>query len=450
MLVANGRWSVGVIAFIAPVLLVRYVRTRTLGRALGGGIAILSIANYVWWRGVFPLSGVSYAIASIVLGVVTLIPYLFDRRYAPRIGGALGTLVLPCAAVALELLHSAFSPFGSWGSYAYAQHSHGALLQLVSITGLTGVTFLVLWFASIVNDPSRSIAIAYAAIFGAVILFGALRTTGTSETVTIAAITPRVPTYTADVISGFRSRSSIDDGLLAATAAEASRGAKLVVWSEGAGIVDRNGEAALIERAASVAVQQQIWIELAYLVVGEKRYENKNVLVDSSGATVWSYNKAHPVPLMESCRPGDGRIPVAPTPFGRVATVICFDADFPRLVHQAGAQGADILLIPADDWREIAPLHATMARFRAIEQGVSIVRATSSGFSTVIDRFGRVRASADYFSGVRTLRAEVPSRGVQTIYSRFPDLFAIGCVALFALLVAAAEFPSVRVDVIAR
>ena len=106
MLFANGRWGVAAVTWIAPALLVRYVRTQPLGRALAGGILVLSAANFVWWRGVFPLSGAAYAIASIVLGIVTLVPYLLDRRFAARLGGLPGTLVLPSAAVTIETLNS--------------------------------------------------------------------------------------------------------------------------------------------------------------------------------------------------------------------------------------------------------------------------------------------------------------------------------------------------------
>ena len=237
----------------------------------------------------------------------------------------------------------------------------------------------------------------------------------------------------------FRSRAAIINAeLLAATGTAARQGARLVIWSEGAGIVETLDEPALLARAAGVAQNSDAWIELSYLALdrrGSATFENKNVLVDASGHRVWTYQKNHPVPGMEACVPGAGRVPVATTPFGRVATVICYDADFPRLVRQAA--GADVLLIPADDWREIAPMHASMARFRAVEQGLSIVRATSSGYSMVTDRFGRVRASRDSFSGSRTMIADVSRRGAPTIYARIGDAFSWSCLAAFSALLLA-------------
>jgi apolipoprotein N-acyltransferase len=38
---------------------------------------------------------------------------------------------------------------------------------------------------------------------------------------------------------------------------------------------------------------------------------------------------------MDPIDPGGGRVPTVDTPFGRLANVICFDADFPVLMRQA-------------------------------------------------------------------------------------------------------------------
>jgi apolipoprotein N-acyltransferase len=463
LLFANGRWGIAVVAWIAPALLVRFVRTQPFGVAFGGGLAALSIANYVWWRGIFPLPTVAFIVASIVLGFATLVPYLLDRRFAPRLGGLLGTLVLPAATVTIEMLNSKFSPYGSWGSMAYSQSGNLPLLQVLSFTGLAGVTFLLLWFAAAVNQSPRS-AIVCVVVTAIVVFAGSLRLVlaGATESVNIAAITPRIPTYTVrgdaanravyDVLSGIRRgrnanaaqwealrtrAAGINNGLLAASDQAIGDGAKIVLWSEGAGIVERADEDVLISQAADLARRRAAWIGLSFLTVdrrGGRTFENKSVLLEPSGAAAWIYRKAHPVPGMEACVPGDGRVPLATTPFGRVATVICYDADFPRLIRQAGVGGAEILLIPADDWPEIATTHSRMAAFRAIEQGLSIVRATSNGFSTVVDRYGRVRARSDYFSGVRTLRADVPRNGARTIYARIGDLAGWSCVALLLVL----------------
>ena len=87
--------------------------------------------------------------------------------------------------------------------------------------------------------------------------------------------------------------------------------------------------------------------------------ENKVVLIDSNGEINFEYKKAKPVPGERVVR-GDGKVPVHDTPFGRVAAVICFDMDFPTLIRQAGNAAADILLVPARDWKAIDPMHTRM------------------------------------------------------------------------------------------
>jgi apolipoprotein N-acyltransferase len=71
-----------------------------------------------------------------------------------------------------------------------------------------------------------------------------------------------------------------------------------------------------------------------------------------------------------------------------------------------------------------------MATFRAIENGFSMVRPTSHGFSAAADYQGRVLAITDYFkSEDPVMIAYIPTKGVTTIYSRIGDLFAWLCMA---------------------
>jgi hypothetical protein len=84
-----------------------------------------------------------------------------------------------------------------------------------------------------------------------------------------------------------------------------------------------------------------------------------------------------------------------------------------------------------------------MAAFRAIENGVSLVRP---GISSAIDPWGRVLGVADSFAqGDGTLTAQVPVRGVRTLYPAIGDLFAWLCVAgLVVGLGAAVRGPRTR------
>jgi apolipoprotein N-acyltransferase len=126
--------------------------------------------------------------------------------------------------------------------------------------------------------------------------------------------------------------------------------------------------------------------------------------------------------------PGDGHLPVAATELGRIASAICFEADFPDFVRQIGRRHADLWIVPANDWEAIKHIHFEMAVFRAIENGSPMLRATSSGFSGAVDPWGRVLGVTDHFSGTRTLVSQIPPGSVHTLYSYIGDLFAWVCI----------------------
>jgi apolipoprotein N-acyltransferase len=154
------------------------------------------------------------------------------------------------------------------------------------------------------------------------------------------------------------------------------------------------------------------------------------VLIDPTGQVVWTYDKTHPTPGPESAftAPGNGVVPIADTPFGRVASVICFDMDFPRLVRQAGQARADLLIAPSLDWDTAKISHAQLATVRAVENGVSLLRPSGDGLSQAVDRQGRILAAADSFATDKAVfLTSVPAHGVATIYPVIGDSFAYAC-----------------------
>ena len=165
--------------------------------------------------------------------------------------------------------------------------------------------------------------------------------------------------------------------------------------------------------------------------------ENKIVLIQPDGARAWEFFKARPVPGREAAISisGDGKMRILDTPYGRISAAICFDADFPRLLAQAGRSKVDILLVPSNDWKAIDPWHTRMASFRAIEQGFNLVRHASHGFSAAFDYEGHELASMDHFvTEDRSLLAYVPIRGTRTLYSICGDWFGWLCVGSLGII----------------
>ena len=164
---------------------------------------------------------------------------------------------------------------------------------------------------------------------------------------------------------------------------------------------------------------------------------NQSILVDHTGAVRWTYEKTYLVIPVESyiAIPGDGKLPLVDMAASRLSTAICNDLHFPTLIRQAGANNADILIAPYNDVIPFGQGDSVTAIFRAIENGVSLLRPAGHGTSMIVDYEGRILASQNYFtnnSGI--MMTTIPTRGVTTIYSRIGDLFAYLCVAGFIFL----------------
>jgi apolipoprotein N-acyltransferase len=125
------------------------------------------------------------------------------------------------------------------------------------------------------------------------------------------------------------------------------------------------------------------------------------------------------------------------TPFGVLSGAICWDMDYPAVIQQTGQNGTGLLLVPSSDRFEVDPIHSQMAVFRAIENGMSLVRQTDVGLSIAVDAYGRVLAQTDFFGSTdRTMVAQVPTQHVATIYTAFGRWFEWLCLIGFLCLVA--------------
>ena len=455
-----GRWTIPLASWLAPVFLIHFAR---LNDPLAATVVIwlvMVLAGYFALRGVIPLPGVAYPIFIGLLAVLWTLPYLADRLLFNRLPGLASTLVFPFAWVVYEFIMAKTSPFGTWGTVAYTQYGNRPLMQLASVTGLAGISFLITWLGPTVNyawarqfqgTDAASALIVYGVTLGLVLLTGGARLAFSrySKTVRVAAIGWPEGLVSMDTVMRVFTPKPLEDAehpalrdaylllqdyFLAESRREARAGAKIVLWPEINLMVLRSDEAAFMERARQVAREEQVYLLMGIGVhrSGEARaLENKAVLVDPTGEIAFSYVKTHPVPGIEamvSAR-GDGRPPTQDTEYGRLASVICYDMDFPPLLRHVGRARADIILVPASDNKTITHLHHVQAVFRAVENGVSMLRATRWGMSAAVDPLGRTLATMDdSLAAQKAMVAQLPTAGVGTIYSRIGDRFAWLCI----------------------
>jgi apolipoprotein N-acyltransferase len=454
-------------AWIALTVLVHATRSM---RAVPG-IPYLWLALYlslaITRRDVMPIPGPIYFVTIAADATVLTLPFIADRLAAPRLSSVGSTLVLPLAFVAAEFLRSRLTPAGSWGSIAYSQYGFLPLMQVASAAGIWGITFAVGWFASTFElawsrafdwMDIRGPVVTCGVVLGAIVLTGYVRLMlaptdrASMRTATLnrpaGLFVPGEITQIAEgrVAAGERERlndklSRLHDWFLDGSRREARAGARLIAWPEQSLLVFRDDETTFLDRARQLAADERVYLAMGMATIhpGDSRpFENKLVLVDPSGQILFTQLKSRPVPGWEAgiMRRGPGPIPVAVTREGRIAGAICYEADFPDLVQTAGRSGADLLIVPVNEWKEIKYLHLQMHVFRAIENGVPLVRATASGLSAAVDPWGRILSVSDFFAGGdRTMTVQVPMGRIPTIYAKTGDLFAWLCVGgLIAVL----------------
>ena len=146
------------------------------------------------------------------------------------------------------------------------------------------------------------------------------------------------------------------------------------------------------------------------------RVWNSLYAVDPNGAVAAVYDKHHLVPFGEfvPLRAALGALGVAKITAGRgdfsagpgprtldlpglppLSPLICYEAIFPGAVTEPGRTPEWLLNITNDAWfgRSSGPYqHFAMARVRAVEQGLPLVRAANTGISAIVDAHGRTVA----------------------------------------------------------
>ncbi|MBM3491692.1 MAG: apolipoprotein N-acyltransferase [Alphaproteobacteria bacterium] len=186
------------------------------------------------------------------------------------------------------------------------------------------------------------------------------------------------------------------------------------------------------------------------------QFWNSLVTIDARGETVALYDKHHLVPFGEYLpfRPwlellglnklAAGRVDFSFGPGPRslslpglpaVQPLICYEVIFP---HEVGDGGRPrwLLTVTNDAWfgTSSGPYqHFEMARLRAVEQGLPLVRAANTGVSGVIGPHGEVIARLPLNTAGRLDAALPPPLVEATLYARLGDWILLGLLPLWSL-----------------
>jgi len=375
---------------------------------------------------------------SIPISLIHLPAYLIWAKYKDR---RFSILIFPAMMVLLEWIQYTFTPLASWGVAAYTQTQSMYVIQFLSVFGIAGLSFLIYWvnisITNLIVKNERSL-IAFKlpiAILCFVLLFGALRyEIGKSkgvDTITVAAVGTDSEISGLPIPSRTINENDIEE-LFNRTKTASAFGAKIVVWNEAAFYLKPANEEFWIDSMKQLAHKSNVTLVASYiLLVSESpfRYEDKYLLIDSTGKIINSYLKHQPVPGEPAIK-GTNPLQIFEVQGTNLGGAICYDYDFPYLAKEYGNIKADIVAVPSSDWRGIDPLHTRMAAFRAVEQGHSVLRSTRFGLSAAINPYGEMSSQMSSFdSNNKIMISQLPLKGISTVYSVIGDILVYLCIA---------------------
>ena len=464
--VGSGRWTIGLAAWISPILGLRFMRHHE-----GAWSAYLLLLLAIWvpntvaWNGIIPQDNlIIHIVFMLVQTAFALIPYAVDRlvvrNYTQLYGNPFWlTLVFPILATGFEFLNVGTSPLGTFGGTGYSQYDLPFIAQFASVAGIWGIAFLINWLASTINwaweldfslAKTRRGLLTVAAILLLTIVYGALRPLFAQENAaqsvkvasfTLSELDPQTlfPQVREDKDAFRETTASIRQLYLDRTVEAAQNGAQLVLWPEAAGVGIGEDVDALLLEAQQIADTHDIYLAVPTFALypdSDRRAENRLQIIDPDGEIALNHIK-YGGNILEGTLPGDKELQIIETPFGRLTGAVCWDADFPNVIQQAGQAGADILLVPARVWPAVSNMHAEMSAFRAIENGLSVIYQADAGVSQITNPWGKELVKVDPYAGdVNEMIYELPVQRTGTIYPLIGEAFGmiLGALAGLCLL----------------
>lgn len=119
---------------------------------------------------------------------------------------------------------------------------------------------------------------------------------------------------------------------------------------------------------------------------------NSACLIDDAGQIVGNYRKVHLYDReKEIFTPGD-TFKVFDTKLGRLGIMICFDLDFPESARSLYLQGADIILIPTNNFYPYERYQEAYLRSRSMENETPVAICNRTGKEGELRYFGESAA----------------------------------------------------------
>jgi apolipoprotein N-acyltransferase len=481
----NLGWHFLVWVACLPLILACFEEPKLRGGFLNGYLAgaVFFTGSCYWFVYVVAhYGGLGLALSVGVLALFVVVFSVFFGVFAviltwtARRSEALALVAAPFLWVTMEVARTYLITGFPWNLLGYAVSPEG-LRQLAAITSVYGLSFLAVSTSAVVawallgpplparQAQSRTRWVAVAVWAAALVtlnfvLFPPPRAQGAAEAVLIQANVPLDEAALAqwapwtnraplDKLIELSEKSVEDPERSRRVASAPSTSAPaLIVWPENPAPFYFSRDPifkSAVEEMARQAHAYAVIPTTLYAGAGNNKPENSAVVLDAEGRDLLDYSKIHLVPFGEyvpwwafpdkigkitfevgTFAPGNVR-EAARTPNGAISVFICYEAIFPQLVRRLTPPGPGVLVNISDDgWygdSSAADQHLLMVRFRAIENGRYLLRATNNGITAVVDPYGRIVEELPR-NQQAALRARFDYETRRTFYNAYGDVFA--------------------------
>jgi len=386
-------------------------------------------------------------------------------------------LYAAAAWVGLEMLQARVLGGYPWNFLGVSQFENLPLIQIASVAGVYGVSFFVVWVSvsllfavlQIRRSPANpwswtaDVALPLLAL-GLVFGWGFFRVAKVppqANKLAVALVQPSIPQQLIW-------QSGTGDERLAKVL-ELSRLAlaskpDLLIWPEACVPISPERWPEVFDMVNSSSVTLLFGADDIERGAGEVRYFNSAVFLTPDGLQLPSYRKRRLVmfgeyipfekalPFMKYLSPIGGSFSAGTEPVQftlpegehTIAPLICFEDSFPHGGREHVSPETDLLVnLTNDGWFGTGPeqwQHAANAVFRAVENGVPLVRCANNGLTCWIGPLGQVQQfygqeSGDiYGAGFVSFEVRLGQPLGRTVYNRYGDVFGWACFGLVLLV----------------
>lgn len=440
----------------------KFTQSMGYGFAFGAGTGFSSLS---WICNALLIEGaqINYLIPIVLmglclfLGIFYMIPSMLAHFFKNQTAKWLAFSAL---FVIFEWIRSWLFTGFPWNLLGYIWTNNIPLLQTVSVVGIYGLSlFTVLFFTSFALLPQKTPLITLTIICATCYGFGCLHLFETPRENVFGVNLRLVQPNIKQSLKWDPEKAEENFNTLLKLSYTNNKNITHIIWPESA--LPFLPEINTLNRMRlTEGIRQGSHLLTGGLRIANR--ESKNLanslfIFDDLANIIGTYDKFHLVPFGEyvpfreklpitkivpipaDFLPGTGPktmyVPKAPP----VSPLICYEVIFPGKIINKKARPEWILNLTNDAWYGLSAgphQHLAIAKTRAVEEGLPLVRATNNGISAVINPYGEIVASLE-LGKQGIVDSGLPRKEKPTLYSQFGNKIPLSlCLIILGIAIA--------------